>query len=204
MQIRTTSNVAEVAREWKRLKRDYEKTLIDGVNKTAFRIRKNEMPRIMEEGIDRPVSFTKNVKATVVDKATVNNPTASIRVQDIQAEYLQGIVFGARGQRGKAVPVGIRLNKFGNINKLRDQQRVKTELAKPNVFAATFGGVSGIFQRQARGLKMLIYFSKGDYKYRKQFDWHKSVRKRVDVVLPKAMNEVINKTIKRYAARAAR
>ena len=202
MRITATSNAAAVAKEWRKLGKEYEKTIVSGLNKTAFRVAREDMPDIMREGIDRPAKFTTNKGAGRYRRARVGTPVAEVYLGPIQTEYLQLPVFGGRARKGKAVPVNIRLNQYGNIASLRDGKKVKALLAKPDHFAKTFGDVSGIWKKVGKRLEMVIYFSQGNYKQRKTFDWHKGVKKRVDKQLPKAMDEAINKTIKRFAVRA--
>ena len=199
MQITVKSNAAAVAKTWQKLSRDYAKTIVSGLNKTAFRVAKEDMPAIMKEGIDRPVPFTASKRAGIYRRATVQRKVAYVGLQRIQEEYLQTAVFGGRSRKGKAVPVEIRINKYGNIASLKDGRKIKALLARPDHFAATFNGVSGIFKKIGKRVEMVIYFSQGSYRYRKTFDWHKGVLKYADKRLPVAMNEAINKTIAKYA-----
>ena len=201
MRILTKSNVADVIRDYRDLGNDYRKAIASGLNKTAFRVAFKDMPGIMEKGIDRPVQFTKR-KPAFYTKAQPYRLKATVELQRIQTDYLQNIVFGGKGRKGKAVPVSIRVNKFGNIASLKDGKKVQQLLTRPNVFAKTIRGVAGIWQKRKSGLQLLIYFSRGTYRYRKQFDWHRGVINASAKRLPNAMDEAINKVINKYARRA--
>lgn len=201
MKISAKSNIKAVAKDWKRLSKAYKKAVTSAINKTAYRIVKEENQAVMS-GIDRPVRFTESKTAMRYRKASVNNPVADVYVSPIQEKYLQTAVYGGRGKKGKAVPVEIRLNKFGNVPSLKAGRKIQALLAKPNYFYKRFGDTEGIFKRVGKRLQMVIYFSRG-HQYKKTFDWHKGVRKAADKRMPGAFNEAINKVIKAEAARTA-
>lgn len=202
MQIQSKSNASAVLKDWKRLRKDYRKAVASGLNKAAYRVANEDMPRVMEKGIDRPVPFTKR-KPAFYRKANVNNLKAYVQVKDIQAKYLGNIVFGGKTKKGTAVPVKIRLNKYGNIASLKDGKKVRALLAKPGHFIQRMGGTLGLWRRTGKRVELLIYFSQGSYRYRRQFKWHKLTRQAAARQLPGAMNEAINKAIKREAVRTA-
>ena len=200
MRIQTKSNISDVARDWKRLRRSYRKTITSGLNKAAFRVAFEDMPEIMERGIDRPVAFTKK-KPAFYKRASENNLRSFVQIKDIQTEYLRYSVFGERGRPNKAVPVKINVNRFGNIPSLRGGKKIRALTARPDVFRATIKGVKGIWQKAGTGIQPLIVFGKG-YRYRETFPWFRLTRKAANKQLPKAMNEAINKTLTKEAARA--
>lgn len=202
MRVSTKSNVGAVLKDWKRLGRAYTKTISSGLNKTAYRVKNEDMPKIMERGVDRPTRFTKDNPA-FYGKARPKRLRAYIQLQRIQAQYLRPIIEGGRSRKGKPVPIKIRLNKFGNIASLKAGRKVRDLLAQ-GAFIETIGGIEGVWQRRGKKLNLLIMFSRGGYRYRKQFDWHAGVRKYVYKRMPAAMNEALNKMIKQEAARSVR
>jgi len=195
----STNNAQQVRKDWKRLQTAYRKTIASALNSTAYTIARERMPDIMAADVDRPTRFTQN--SGRYKKATPNRLSALVALKDIQAEYLQRNVYGGRTEKGKAVPVKIRLNQYGNIASLRDGRKIKTLLGKPGHFAATLGGTSGIWKRQGKRLDLLIMFSEGSYRYRRRSRWHALVSKEASKILPIKLRSAIDKTVRREASR---
>ena len=193
MQLSVKSNIKDVQREWKRLATNYKKAVVSGINKAAYKIAVEDMPGIMERGVDRPVSFTRR-RPAYYRRARINDLRAYVGIKDVQAGYLQSMIFGGRVRPGKMVPVKIKKGKFGNIPSLRGGRKIQALLARKDTFRHTIGGVDGIWQRKRSGLELLIAYGKGTT-YRKQFDWFGAVRRRADIQLPKAITVSIDKVI---------
>ena len=117
---------------------------------------------------DRPTPFTmRGVGITYATKATL---TSRVFLRDIQREYLQLQVTGGVELPKKValvVPAGIDLNAYGNL----PRNKVKSLLARKDVFSGRVRGVGGIWQRTANGgLKLLIaYEPKATYRRRFPF-----------------------------------
>lgn len=117
---------------------------------------------------DRPTPFTmRGVGITYATKATL---TSRVFLRDIQREYLQlQVTGGTRSPKKVAlvVPSGIDLNAYGNL----PRNKVKSLLARKDVFSGRVRGVGGIWQRTANGgLKLLIaYEPKATYRRRFPF-----------------------------------
>ena len=117
---------------------------------------------------DRPTPFTmRGVGITYATKATL---TSRVFLRDIQREYLQLQVTGGVELPKKValvVPAGIDLNAYGNL----PRNKVKSLLARKDVFSGKVRGVGGIWQRTANGgLKLLIaYEPKATYRRRFPF-----------------------------------
>lgn len=158
---------------------DGTRAMIKGVNNAAFDVRKVWLDTIATK-VDSPTPFTKNSKAVLVGKATEDNPTAEVFVQRTQNEYLATLVEG--GVRGAGdlgtvggnvlIPVGARLNKFGNfpegpkryLGKLSDDGNVFTgKLPSPTRSGADYA----LYQRKGkkRQLSVLAVFG-ADTKYK--------------------------------------
>lgn len=148
------------------------------LNDTAGDVKLAEEAEI-ERTFDRPTPFTK--RALYLRRASKNRLVARVGVRRIQAEYLRlQVTGGTRRPAGQAliVPVGARLNKYGNLPK-GALSRLK---ARKGVFVAsrrkakTAGKAPGIYQRtrarrgQPGGLKMLVAFEpRATYRARFRF-----------------------------------
>ena len=104
-------------------------------------------PAAIEKEIDRPTPFTK--RGVFVKRATKRALSGIVGYKDIQAAYLSRLATGGkRSAKGRAivVPVGQRVNKYGNM----PRGALKRALAKPNVFSGKVNGVAGIWQSPKR------------------------------------------------------
>jgi hypothetical protein len=116
------------------------------INKTATDIQKVERSAIRRE-LENPTPSV--VKSIRVNRSNKRNLTASVYVLPVINNFLRyQIVGGTRPPRGKAeaVPVNIKLNKYGNVPGRR-QGKLRKLLARPDTFNATIKGVAGIYQR---------------------------------------------------------
>ena len=105
-----------------RISDNLERDMLFALNSAAFELRKKWRMAISED-VDKPSPFTTNPGNVIVDKATFDDLSATIRVANKQAEYLSFMVEGLRrkgsdiaGVGGKILtPVGEKLTRFGGI-----------------------------------------------------------------------------------------
>jgi hypothetical protein len=144
------------------------------MNRTAQAIQKVEKSKIKTD-LDNPTPQT--VKSIRVKRSTKRDLTAAVFILPAISKFLKfQIEGGTRSPRGRteAVPVGIRLNKFGNIIGRR-QGKLKKTLARVDTFSATINGVAGIWQRgrgrrRNKEVKLLVaYENRVTYKPRFPF-----------------------------------
>jgi hypothetical protein len=124
----------------------------------------------MSSLIDSPTPFTLN--GIYAYGARKSRPVAEIGIKRIQAQYLRKIVEGGtRRPEGRAllVPVGTRLNKYGNM----PRRAVARLLARADTFSGTINGVGGIWQRPrtARGSMKLLVRYEDSTEYSPSFDF---------------------------------
>jgi hypothetical protein len=118
-----------------------------GINDVAGQIVAAEQSSLARD-LDRPTPFTK--RGLVVSRASKRKLVGVVGFKHIQASYLAiQAAGGTRRAKRKAivVPVNTRLNKYGNM----PRGALKRALARPDVFAGTVKGVSGVWQRPKRG-----------------------------------------------------
>jgi hypothetical protein len=134
------------------------------LNATAMGIQKIEKSKIARD-LDRP---TKQVVNSIrVRRSTKRNLNASVFLLPWAHRFLKYQIHGgARGPRGivEAVPVSMRLNKYGNIAGRR-QGRLGKLINQADKFSATINGVAGIWQRgrgkqRNKKLKLLIAYER--------------------------------------------
>lgn len=101
-----------------------------------------------------------------------------------------GTRFPAR--RAIPVPIGVRLNKFGNM----PRRKLQTLLSKPNVFSGKVKGVAGLWERKRRGGVKLLVAYEPQARYRKRFPFHRIVDRHVqrtfDREFSKAFREAVD------------
>lgn len=89
------------------------------LNDVARQIQR-DMPRYLNQRLDRPTRFTASTNATYVRYATPGQLQASVLFKDKQSEYLKWVAQGGikpSGPRGLKLPSAIKLNQYGNIPK---------------------------------------------------------------------------------------
>lgn len=131
-----------------------------GLNAAAAKA-KTEVERRIDRAFDRPTPFTRRAVATL--RATKSNLSAAVIIKDAQAAYLFRQEIGGQrrpARRALVVPVGARLNQFGNLGR----NALKRLLARPDVFVGTIKGVGGVWERFKsrrtgfKGVRLLIAF----------------------------------------------
>ena len=103
--------------------------------------------RTMQRDLDNPTPAT--VKAVRVQRSTKRQLKAAVFILPMVSKFLRWQIHGGtRSARGRteAVPVSIRLNKYGNIIGRR-QGKLKKLVGRDDTFSGTIKGVSGIWQR---------------------------------------------------------
>lgn len=135
------------------------------LNDTAFDARKAlrvQTPR----KLDRPTKFT--VDSFQVIKSKKRNLVATVFIEEKRWKYLKWQIDGGTRRisgRGTGVPVGAKLNKFGNI---RGRSRGLVKGKKQ--FIATIRGVAGVWEKLGSGrrqVKLMVVFKKSvNYKQR--------------------------------------
>lgn len=139
-----------------------------GINDVAGQIVQDERAALSGD-LDRPAPFT--LRGLTVQRASKRRLVGVVGFKPIQAQYLaRQATGGKRTPKGRAivVPVGQRLNKYGNM----PRGAIKRALARPDGFSGTVRGVSGVWKRKGagRGLKLLaIYADAARYKPRLRF-----------------------------------
>ena len=126
-----------------------------GLTRIAQRAQ-NDAERGIVQRIDRPTPFTQ--RAVAIKTATKRRPEAVVFIKDRQGKYLKILETGGvekPKRRALVVPVGVRLNQYGNMTK----GRVKKLLARKDVFSGRINGTAGIWQRRKRkGPKLLVAY----------------------------------------------
>ncbi|MBD8875425.1 hypothetical protein [Roseibium polysiphoniae] len=136
------------------------------LNATIDDVERNTQ-KSMTRRLDRPTPFT--MRGLAKWKANKRKLRASVFFKDAQAGYLEKQETGGiRRPKGRAipVPVGQRVNKYGNMPK----GAIKRLLARKDVFSRKINGVAGIWQRpkgRRKTLKLLVaYQPKATYQPR--------------------------------------
>ncbi len=168
------------------------------VNEVLGKIKRNTEKRLRRV-LDRPTAFT--MRAFAIRRASKRKLQGAIFAKDIQAEYLQWAeTGGTRRPKGKAilVPVGQRLNKFGNM----PRGSVQRNLAKPNVFSGRpkGGRAAGIYRRGAgkagrSKLRLLVSYETRAL-YRKRLGFMDGGQKTSLALMPQAFFSALTKAMK--------
>ena len=131
--------------------------MAEGVNKTAEAVMEAEK-QAMQSDLDRPTPFTMKALKLWKARAKKGRIDALIKIQPIQAEYLQYTIMGGTIGRILTPTPNARLNKYGNLpGKRKGMHGMATAKSK---FVATINGTTGVWQRFGRGgrqVKLLAY-----------------------------------------------
>ena len=141
------------------------------INRTLADVKRNAEKRLRRK-LDRPTPFTMRVFA--LRRASKRRQAGELRAKPIQWGYLRRLEEGGtRRPSGKAlaVPVNVRLNKYGNV----PRGGVGRALARGRVFSGRPRGwrdaPAGVWQRMGRGgrdrLRLLFsYETRAEYEQR--------------------------------------
>lgn len=158
MQINISSNIAQMQKRLNDLaKKQLPFATARALSDLAKQVQVAEtaaLPKVL----DRPTPFTMKAIGTV--SANKYNLVAKVYMRDITAAYLEPYEFSGphmlnKGNKALLVPVMSKTNQYGNL----PRSRLKTLLAKPNVFIGTikFGKsgqtISGVWQRPTVGVR---------------------------------------------------
>ena len=145
------------------------------MNKTAEQIRKVEQAAARTE-LENPTATTvRGIRYFRSNKRRLEAGVFVIPAIDKFLRYQEH--GGTRAPRGRteAVPVDIKLNRYGNIPGRR-QGKLKKLANRPDTFSGVIGGVAGLWQRvgpRKRRLKLLVaYEPRTQYKPRWHFYQH--------------------------------
>lgn len=148
---------------------------------------KPAVERRIDEAFDKPVEFTR--KGVGFRWATKDNLVSTVLIKPIQARYLKIEEEGGTRlpvKRAIVMPVGQKLNAFGNLPK----GTVQRLLARPDVFSGTVNGIGGLWQRtydrttRKHGVKLLIAWEdKAEYKPR--FGFYETARRAAEANFPR-------------------
>jgi hypothetical protein len=166
MDMRITNNIKEVERGLSDVaRRQIPFATALAINEVLGDIRKNWEKRL-RKSLDRPTPFT--MKAFAVRRATKRSLTGMVFAKDVQAAYLQWLEDGgtrAPKRRAILVPVGQRLNKYGNM----PRGAVARTLASPKVFSGKPKGArrpAGIWRRAQNNTQLelqVVYADRAKY-----------------------------------------
>ncbi|SES76372.1 hypothetical protein [Oceanicella actignis] len=160
MEISFQHNIAQVERGLS----DFARTQVPFAASLALNATAQDVKRNAEKGLvrklDRPTKFT--LRAYALRRASKRRLAAAVFAKDLQAAYLRFQETGGEREpkrRAIVVPVGIRLNKHGNM----PRGSIKRHLAKPRVFSGDPKGPrpGGIYERRpdGRGLRLLAAYT---------------------------------------------
>lgn len=140
--------------------------------------------------IDRPTPFTQ--RAFGVRRATKRQLESRVFIKRIQQEYLRIQIEG--GTRtipgaGTGVPFVRKLNRYGNIPGRRKG------LLKAGEFIANIKGISGVWKRIGRGVRLMVAFE-SKVVYKKRFDFYSIGIKRADKRWPALFSAALDNAIR--------
>ena len=167
---------------------DYKEAL-----KSVKRIQKNQIPFAASQALndvvfeaskalkskaplylDRPTPFT--IRGFRFKKSTKRNLTALVYIAPTQAAYLHYQVEGGIKRKETAVPVNVKLNKYGNIpGKKRGLKRNTRQ------YFAIVNGIYGLWERSRRGnkIKLIVRIHKVVKYDKKRLPFYSIVRRSV-------------------------
>lgn len=118
MQVRVTTNAADVARALEVQARQVSFAASKALNDTAREVRR-AIPDALRKGLDRPTPFTTSESGLFIRPARKDALTAWVLFKDRQASYLRyqanGGVYAPRAGFGLKLPTAIGRDAYGNI-----------------------------------------------------------------------------------------
>lgn len=194
--VSVKTNVDQVMRGLEgKLKQQIAFATAKGLTQTAKDVQRAENDAINKE-FDRPTPFTQ--KAVGIVSATKQSLSARVFLKDIQAQYLGiQVTGGTRLPKRRALVLpgsGLKLNQYGNI----PRGRVKTLLARKDVFSGKVRGVGGLWQRQKAGPPKLLILYEPKAQYQKLLPFYevaqrtiaRTVTRNLDAALRQALATV--------------
>lgn len=144
------------------------------LNETATEVRAKEQRAIVQD-LDNPTPQT--VKGIRMFRSSKRKLTAGVFIIPHIDKFMRYQIHGGtRPPRSKteAVPVQVRLNKYGNIPGRR-QGKLGKLINRPDTFSGTIKGVAGIWQRgkgRNRHRVTLLVAYEPRTRYKKRFDFY--------------------------------
>ena len=142
-----TKGVKEVQRQIENDKKQMRFASALALTRTAKHVAEVEK-RMAKKKLDEPTPFT--LRGFRFGKATKRNLQSRVYIMPIQSQYLAWQIEGGRRPKrsrvGEALPVSVRLNKYGNIVG-RGKGKIQKLIARPDTFVGTVRGVYGLWQR---------------------------------------------------------
>lgn len=164
------------------------------LNDTADTIKRNA-ERSLDRDLDRPTPFTK--RGLMVLRSSRRRLEATVLFKDRQASYLAWQEEGGTRRplrRAIPVPVGVRLNRYGNMTR----GRVRALLARRDVFSGNpTGRAGGIYQRTGKGgrkLRLLVAWE-GSATYRPRLNFRRSAERTAVHYFPIALDRAMRRAL---------
>ena len=146
-----------------------------------------ELPKVF----DRPTPFT--MRAIAMERANKQTLTARVYIRPIQAEYLRREIAGGTAlpkKRALVIPFHAELNQYGGL----PRTAVKRLLRRKDTFSGTVRGVSGIWQRTGKTVRLLVAYE-GKAEYKPRFPFAALVMRSVERNLPREMHAAIRRAV---------
>lgn len=161
------------------------------LNQTANDVKDKEQ-QTMQRDLDRPTPGV--IKSIRVKRSSKRKLIAIVFIIPAVSDFLRyQISGGIRPPRGRteAVPVGIRLNIYGNIPGRRTGKLSKL-LIRPDTFSGTRKGISGIWQRTRGGSIKLLVAYEPTTKYKPRWRFYDIAAKHSVKVWPRNFNKALS------------
>jgi len=197
MQLSIQSDIKKATRLLGAMKKQVPFAASIAMNKTAASIQKVEKAAMKRE-LDQPRPAT--VKGIRVSRSNKRNLRAAVFVLPAIDKFLRyQVQGGTRSPRGKAeaVPVQLRLNRYGNIPGRRQGKLAKL-LNRPDTFSGTVKGVAGIYQRVGKGkrfLKLLVAYE-NRVTYKRRFNFYDHAERTARRTWSRNFNQAIKSAIR--------
>jgi len=176
------------------------------LNKTAESIQRFTKSRLRSD-LDNP---TPQVQRSIrLRRSTKKRLSAKVFILPAIARFMRfQIEGGSRSPRGRveAIPVNLRLNRFGNIPGRR-LGKLRKILAKPDTFSARINGVAGIWQRgrgkrRNKEVKLIAGYETSPLRYRPRYPFYQYAEQRASRAWPPAFRRSLKRALR--TMRAAR
>lgn len=171
------------------------------LTRTAYQT-SQELKDEAEKDLDDPTPFTK--RGFRYRKANKKTLEAAVYIAPIQSDYLRWAIVGgrrrARARSGEAIPVNIRLNRFGNIP-ARHRGKLLKLMNRPDTFIGTIKGVYGLYQRPRgrtarRHTVKLLYSLEAAVDYSPKFDFYETTSREFDRRYEKEFNKAYREALR--------
>lgn len=191
--VSVKTNVDKVMRELAgKLKQQIPFAVAKGLTQTAKDVQRAETDAINKE-FDRPTPFTQ--RAVGIVSATKQSQSARVFIKDVQAQYLGiQVTGGTRFPKRRAIVLpgsGMKLNRYGNI----PRGRVKSLLARRDVFSGQVRGVGGLWQRQKVGPPKLLILYEPQAQYRKLLPFYEVAQRTIERTVTRNLEAALRQAL---------